>query len=127
MKIPKNLLYTREHEWIRVEEDKGYMGITDFAQDHLGDIVFVEIPELDSETGAGEAIAVIESVKAVSSVYSPVSGTILEVNEELEESPELLNEEPYENYIAEVSIDNAEELKQLMPADEYESFCKEQD
>ncbi len=127
MKIPKNLLYTREHEWIRVEEDKGYMGITDFAQDHLGDIVFVEIPELDSETGAGEAIAVIESVKAVSSVYSPVSGTILEVNEELEESPELLNEEPYENYIAVVSIDNAEELKQLMPADKYETFCKEQD
>jgi glycine cleavage system H protein len=127
MNIPKNLLYTNEHEWIKVDGDKAYLGITDFAQHHLGDIVFVEIPELDDEVKSGDSIAVVESVKAVSTVYSPVSGTVTEVNEDLEDSPELLNEDPYGNHIAALSLDNQEDLKKLMSPEAYEAFCADQE
>lgn len=127
MNIPKNLLYTSEHEWIRVEGDQVYLGITDYAQHHLGDIVFVELPELDTEVVTGDSIAVVESVKAVSSVYSPVSGTVVENNEELEDSPELLNEDPYTNHIAVINISNPDELEDLMSPADYESFCAEQE
>lgn len=127
MNIPKNLLYTNEHEWIKVDGDKAYLGITDFAQHHLGDIVFVEIPELDDEVKSGDSIAVVESVKAVSTVYSPVSGTVIEVNEDLEDSPELLNEDPYGNHIAALSLDNQEDLKKLMSPEAYEAFCADQE
>jgi len=127
MNIPKDLLYTSEHEWIRVEGDQVYLGITDYAQHHLGDIVFVELPELDTEVVSGDSIAVVESVKAVSSVYSPVSGTVVENNEELEDSPELLNEDPYTNHIAVINISNPDELEDLMSPADYESFCAEQE
>ena len=127
MNIPKNLLYTSEHEWIRVDGDQVYLGITDYAQHHLGDIVFVELPELDTEIVSGDSIAVVESVKAVSSVYSPVSGTVVENNEELEDSPELLNEDPYTNHIVVISISNPDELKDLMSPAAYEAFCAEQE
>jgi len=127
MNIPKNLLYTSEHEWIRVHGDQVYLGITDFAQHHLGDIVFVELPELDTEVVSGDSIAVVESVKAVSSVYSPVSGTVVENNEELEDSPELLNEDPYTNHIAVINIDNPDQLEDLMSPAAYEAFCAEQE
>ncbi len=127
MNIPKDLLYTSEHEWIRVEGDQVYLGITDYAQHHLGDIVFVELPELDTEVVTGDSIAVVESVKAVSSVYSPVSGTVVENNEELEDSPELLNEDPYTNHIAVINISNPDELEDLMSPADYESFCAEQE
>lgn len=127
MNIPKDLLYTSEHEWIRVDGDQVYLGITDYAQHHLGDIVFVELPELDSEVVTGDSIAVVESVKAVSSVYSPVSGTVVENNEELEDSPELLNEDPYTNHIAVININNPDELKDLMSPTDYEAFCAEQE
>ncbi|NLX02263.1 MAG: glycine cleavage system protein GcvH [Syntrophomonadaceae bacterium] len=127
MNIPKNLLYTSEHEWIRVDGDQVYLGITDFAQHHLGDIVFVELPELDTEVVSGDSIAVVESVKAVSSVYSPVSGTVVENNEELEDSPELLNEDPYTNHIAVINIDNPDQLEDLMSPAAYEAFCAEQE
>jgi glycine cleavage system H protein len=127
MNIPKDLLYTSEHEWIRVDGDQVYLGITDYAQHHLGDIVFVELPELDTEVVSGDSIAVVESVKAVSSVYSPVSGTVVENNEELEDSPELLNKDPYTNHIAVINISNPDELEDLMSPAAYEAFCAEQE
>jgi len=127
MNIPKDLLYTSEHEWIRVDGDQVYLGITDYAQHHLGDIVFVELPELDAEVISGDSIAVVESVKAVSSVYSPVGGTVVENNEELEDSPELLNEDPYTNHIAVININNPDELEDLMSPAAYEAFCAEQE
>jgi glycine cleavage system H protein len=127
MNIPKDLLYTSEHEWIRVNGDQVYLGITDYAQHHLGDIVFVELPELDAAVISGDSIAVVESVKAVSSVYSPVGGTVVENNEELEDSPELLNEDPYTNHIAVININNPDELEDLMSPAAYEAFCAEQE
>ena len=127
MNIPKDLLYTSEHEWIRVDGDQVYLGITDYAQHHLGDIVFVELPELDTEVVTGDSIAVVESVKAVSSVYSPVSGMVAENNEELDDSPELLNEDPYTNHIAVINISNPDELEDLMSPTAYEAFCAEQE
>lgn len=123
MNTPKDLLYTQNHEWLRVEDGKAYLGITDYAQHNLGDIVFVEIPELDTQVEMDESIAVVESVKAVSSIFTPISGTILEVNEELESSPELLNEDPYENFIAVISIDDESELDDLLSAEEYDAYC----
>lgn len=127
MNIPKDLLYTSEHEWIRVDGDQVYLGITDYAQHHLGDIVFVELPELDTEVVTGDSIAVVESVKAVYSVYSPVSGMVVENNEELDDSPELLNEDPYTNHIAVINISNPDELEDLMSSTAYEAFCAEQE
>lgn len=127
MNIPNDLLYTSEHEWIRVDGEQAYLGITDYAQHHLGDIVFVELPEIDAEVSSGESIAVVESVKAVSSVYSPVTGTVVENNEELEDSPELINEDPYANHIAIISISNPDELNELMSPDAYAAFCAEQE
>ncbi|MGI6422524.1 MAG: glycine cleavage system protein GcvH [Syntrophomonadaceae bacterium] len=124
MNVPKKLLYTKEHEWIKVNGDRGHVGITDYAQHHLGDIVFVELPELDEEVAQGESMGVIESVKAVATLFSPVSGRILEVNEELEEAPELLNEDPYGNWIAIVEITEQSELDDLISADEYKSYCE---
>jgi glycine cleavage system H protein len=107
-----------------VNGDRGHVGITDYAQHHLGDIVFVELPELDEEVAQGESMGVIESVKAVATLFSPVSGRILEVNEELEEAPELLNEDPYGNWIAIVEITEQSELDDLISADEYKSYCE---
>ncbi len=127
MNIPQGLFYSASHEWIRIDGDNAYLGITDYAQHNLGDIVFVEIPELDSEVNAGDSIAVIESVKAVSEVFSPISGKIIAVNENLEESPELINEDPYENYLAIIGFNDDEEAKKLMSAEEYEAFCIEED
>ncbi|MBO8159833.1 glycine cleavage system protein GcvH [Thermosyntropha sp.] len=127
MRVESGLLYTQNHEWLKVEGDKAYIGITDYAQEHLGDIVFVELPEVDAEFDAEDSIAVVESVKAVSSVYTPVGCTIVEVNEELESSPELLNEDCYTNWIAVVEITDKSGLDELMNAEEYEAFCAEQE
>ncbi|MGB4020341.1 MAG: glycine cleavage system protein GcvH [Syntrophomonadaceae bacterium] len=126
MKVPQELKYTNEHEWIKVEENRAILGITDYAQHNLGDIVFVEIPELDAQVSSGDEVAVIESVKTVSSVYTPVSGTIVEINEALEENPELLNQEPYEQFIGIIEMDDPSSLDNLMTAEEYEQFCQEQ-
>jgi glycine cleavage system H protein len=126
MKVPQELKYTNEHEWIKVEGTRAILGITDFAQHNLGDIVFVEIPELDAQVSSGEEVAVIESVKTVSSVYTPVSGTMVEINEALEENPELLNQEPYEQFIGIIEMDDSSSLDGLMTAEEYEQFCQEQ-
>ncbi|MGI6648808.1 MAG: glycine cleavage system protein GcvH [Bacillota bacterium] len=124
MNVPENLLYSKDHEWIRVEGNKGYIGISDFAQHQLGDIVFVELPELDQEVQMGESMGVIESVKAAAALFSPATGTIIEVNENLEDAPELLNQDPYENWIAVVELSDPEGLKELLSAEAYTTYCQ---
>ncbi|HHV44568.1 MAG TPA: glycine cleavage system protein GcvH [Firmicutes bacterium] len=125
MSNPENLLYTETHEWVRQEGDLAYIGITDYAQESLGDIVFVELPETEVEVAAGDPVGSVESVKAVSDIYSPISGTIVKVNEELEQAPELLNEAPWDTWIFAIDLSNTEELSGLLSAADYEAFCKE--
>ena len=127
MKIEAGLYYSVEHEWVRVEDDKAFIGITDFAQHHLGDIVFVELPVLDDTVEPGGQIGVIESVKAVSSMFSPVSGTIIEINEALEDAPELLNEDPYGQHIAVIKMDNKVDLDSLLDEAHYSELCEKED
>lgn len=126
MKIIEGLKYSKDHEWVKVEGNKAFIGITDYAQDSLGDIVFVDLPEPEDVISAGDAPAVVESVKAASDIYSPVSGTIVEVNNNLLDSPELLNEDPYENWIMVVEMEDARELDSLMDSSEYQRFCEEE-
>lgn len=126
MKTIEGLLYSKEHEWVRVEGEKAYIGISDYAQHALGDIVYVELPEVDDELEVNDVIGVVESVKAASDVYSPISCRILEVNEALEDAPEKLNEDPYGNYIAIVEILNPDELNELMDYKQYEAYCQEE-
>lgn len=125
--INEGLYYSDDHEWVRVEGSKAYVGISGYAAHHLGDIVFVELPEVDSEVEAGSNIGVIESVKAVADMHTPISGVVVEVNEELETSPELLNQSPYENHIAVIDIKDKSELSQLMNASAYREFCEQLD
>jgi len=124
MSIPADLKYTKEHEWVRIEGDVATFGVSDHAQEALGDIVFVELPEVGRTVDAAEAYAVVESVKAVSDVYAPVAGEIIEVNEQLESEPEKVNTEPYgRGWIAKVKMSgNADEL---MSDDEYTTFLEE--
>ena len=119
--IPEDLKYTKDHEWIKIVDDfTGICGITDHAQEMLTDIVFVELPEVDDEVKQGEQVAVVESVKAVSDVFAPASGTIMEVNSTLEDSPELVNSEPYEGgWLFKIDVKNMDELNDLMNAEEY--------
>ena len=124
MSIKKGLLYSLEHDWINVDGDKAFIGITDYAQESLGDIVFIELPEIGLEIGIGDSIAVIESVKAAATVFSPVSGRIIAINEELEESPELLNDDPYGNHIVVLEFNDQNEFEQLKNASEYLAFCQ---
>lgn len=123
MNIIKGLKYSKSHEWVKVDGELAYIGITDHAQSSLGDIVFVELPELNKKLTAGGTLGVIESVKSASDVYSPVSGTVVSVNESLSESPEKINEEPYESWFVAVRITNLSELDNLMDENEYEKFC----
>jgi len=125
MNIPAHLKYSREHEWVRVEGNEASIGITDHAQHALGDIVFVELPEVGAKVSAGEAFAVVESVKAASDVYSPVSGTIIRINERLFTSPELVNSDPYGSWFAVVAMSNPGELNTLLSAEEYGKLCEE--
>lgn len=125
--IEEGLLYSEDHEWVRVEDGKAYIGISGYAAHHLGDIVFVELPEVDTEIQANDNIGVIESVKAVSDMHSPVSGTVVDINEELETSPELLNQNPYVNYIAIIELSNKSELTGLMAASAYQEYCEQLD
>lgn len=127
MKIYKELYYTDNHEWLSLEGDNAYFGITDFAQQELGDIVFVELPEEGEKFEQNDAFSVIESVKAASDIYAPVSCTILEANAELEESAELINQDAFENWIVFVKITDKSELNTLMNAREYEEFCSEEE
>ncbi len=121
MAYPAELRYTKEHEWVKAENGTIVMGITDFAQDELGDVVFVELPEEGAEVQQDDAIITVESVKAASDVYAPVSGTVVEVNSDLEDQPELVNESPHDSgWIARIEMNDASELESLMSADEYE-------
>lgn len=124
MKVIEGLYYSEDHEWVRAEGNKAYIGITDHAQHELGDIVFVELPEMDEEVEKNEAIGVIESVKAASDMNTPISGTVIEINEELEDSPELLNEDPYENFITVLEIKDKSDLDDLMDSEAYKEFCE---
>lgn len=126
MKVLKDLLYTKDHEWVKVEGNKAYIGITDFAQHALGNIVFVELPEVDETFAEGDEFAVIESVKAASDAYMPISCTILAVNEALDDEPALLNEDAFENWIVKVEISDESELDSLMTPEAYEAFCNEE-
>jgi len=129
MSYPKDLLFSKEHEWVRLEKTVATIGITDFAQNELGDVVFVETRACDEKIDLGEPIASLESVKAVSDVYSPISGILKESNETLLDAPEKINDSPYEDgWIARLEISDAEQLSKLMSAEEYASFvAKESD
>ena len=125
MMNPKELKYTKEHEWIKVEGDIATMGITDHAQEKLTDVVFVELPKKGKVVKQSETLAVLESVKAVSDVYSPVSGEVVEVNETLTDKPALVNIKPYdEGWIVKLKVKDSKELDNLMTAEEYEEFLK---
>lgn len=124
MIIENELFYTKDHEWVRAEGGLAYVGISDFAQHFLGDIVFVELPEVDSELKAGETLGVVESVKAASDVYCPVTGVVREVNSVLEDEPERINSDPYGSWFAAVELDESGNTEGLMDADEYREFCE---
>ena len=124
--VPNDRKYTREHEWVIIENGIARLGITDHAQEALGDIVYVELPAVDDEITIGDSYAVVESVKAVSQVYSQVSGRIVEVNEELDATPELLNQDAYGQFIAAVEVSEVNE-SDLLTAEEYEAFLAEEE
>jgi len=126
MAYPATYRYTKEHEWIEVEGKTGKIGITDYAQNSLGDIVFVEVPKVGSKVTAGKVFGSVESVKAVSDLYSPVSGTITAVNEELTTSPEKINTDPHASWIVKVDLSNAAEVDALLDTPAYEKFIAEE-
>ena len=123
-KVLEGLYYSESHEYVRVEGEYGYVGITDYAQNALGNVVYVDMPDVDDEVVAGEEFGAVESVKAASDLIAPVSGTVVEVNEALDDQPELLNQDPYENWIIKVELSDKTELDNLMEASAYEGFCK---
>jgi len=126
MDFPDELKYTEEHEWLLIEDELVTVGITDFAQDSLGDIVFVELPEVGTMLVAGKPFGVVESVKAVSDVYAPISGEVIEVNEELPDSPETLNTSPYEDgWMIKIKPSDLSQLDDLLDADDYADFVEE--
>ncbi|MDQ6961691.1 MAG: glycine cleavage system protein GcvH [Mariprofundaceae bacterium] len=123
MSIPTDLKYTKDHEWVRLEGETAIFGISQHAQEALGDIVFVELPELETKLDAGEAIAVVESVKAVSDVYVPVTGEVIKINELLEETPELVNNDSYgQGWIAKLKVSADMDTSSLMDATAYQAF-----
>ena len=125
MNVPENLLYTKEHEWLMVKGDIGVIGITHFAQEQLGDVVFVELPPANSNIIQGNSFGVVESVKTVSDLYSPVSGSVLEVNLNLNETPEDVNTHPYgDGWIVKIKINNLNDLEQLLSAKQYNNLLE---
>jgi glycine cleavage system H protein len=121
-KVMEGLFYSKSHEYVRVEGEFGYIGITDYAQHALGNVVYVDMPEVDDDVEAGEEFGAVESVKAASDLISPVTGTVVEVNSDLDDQPELLNQDPYGQWIIKVSLADKAELDQLMDAKAYEEF-----
>ena len=121
-----SIKFTKEHEWIKFDDGTAYIGISDFAQNALSDIVFVELPKIGAKIKAGKEFGSVESVKAVSEIFAPVSGTVIEINEELENTPELLNADAEETWIVKIELDNDTEIDSdsLMTKEEYEVFCK---
>lgn len=124
-KVIEGLYYSESHEYLKVEGKIGVIGITDYAQHALGNVVYVDMPDVDDEVEAGAEFGAVESVKAASDLNSPVSGTVVEVNEALEDAPELINKDAYENWIIKVEMSDESELENLMDAAAYEEFCKE--
>ena len=123
---PSEYLYTREHEWVRVDDDVAVLGITEFAQQELGEVVFVELPEVGQVFDSGDEIGTIESVKAVAEVYSPLAGEVIEVNETLVDDPEVLNEDPHgEGWLIKLRFSSADDLKKMMSAEDYQKFADE--
>ena len=122
-KVIEGLYYSESHEYVKVDGDFGFIGITDYAQNALGNVVYVDMPEVDDEVTAGEEFGAVESVKAASDLISPVSGTVVEINEALEDQPELLNEDAYTNWIIKVELSDKGDLDNLMDAAAYEEFC----
>ena len=125
-KLIEGLFYSESHEYVKVEGDFAYVGITDYAQHALGNVVYVDMPEVDDEVEADEDFGAVESVKAASDLISPVSGTVVEVNEALEDKPELLNEDAFENWIMKVQMSDKSELDALMDATAYEELCNKE-
>ena len=123
-KVIEGLYYSESHEYIRVEGDYGFIGITDYAQNALGNVVYVDMPDVDDEVSAGEEFGAVESVKAASDLMSPVTGVVVEVNEALDDQPELVNQDAYENWIIKVSLSDKSELDSLMDAKAYAAFCE---
>ena len=123
-KVEEGLFYTETHEYVRVEGEYGYVGITDYAQEQLGNVVYVDMPSVDDEVIAGEEFGAVESVKAASDLMSPVSGVVVEVNEALEESPELINQDAYANWIMKVKLSAPSEVNDLLKAADYEKLCQ---
>ena len=123
-KVIEGLYYTESHEYVKVEGEYGYVGITDYAQHQLGNVVYVDLPEVDDEVTAGDDFGAVESVKAASDLVSPVSGVVVEVNEALEDNPALINKDAFENWIIKVKLSDMVELDGLMNASQYEEICK---
>jgi len=126
MAYPTDYKYTKEHEWVRVNGDTGTIGITDYAQQSLGDIVFVDLPKSGTELTAGKTFGTVESVKAVSDLYAPVSGTVTQINDALTTSPEKINSDPHGSWMVKVKLKEAGELKSLLSAADYEKFVTEE-
>jgi len=124
---PEEYLYSKDHEWILVQDNVGTIGITDFAQHELGDVVYVDLPEVGDSFEANEPFGSVESVKAVSEIFSPIGGEVVEINKDLEEHPELINESPHKNaWMIKIRLTNPNELKELLSAEEYEEYLQEQ-
>ena len=126
MKVLNELLYSKEHEWVKVEGNLARIGITDHAQSELGDVVYLELPDVDSVFEAGDVIGVVESVKAASDLYTPLSGKVTEVNDPLPDHPEAVNEEPYDSWMIVLEMSDESQLKDLLSPAEYEKFCPEE-
>lgn len=122
---PESYFYTKDHEWLKIEGDSATVGITDFAQKQLGDVVFVELPEVGTQLEAHQSLGVVESVKAVSDVYSPIAGQVTEVNQTLNDAPETLNEDPHgEGWIIKLKMDDASDAEKLMTVSDYEKYLE---
>lgn len=121
--VIEGLYYSESHEYVKVEGEFGYVGITDFAQEQLGNVVYVDMPEVEDEVTAGEEFGAVESVKAASDLISPVSGVIVEINEALEDEPELINQNAFENWIMKVKLSDPDELNSLLSATDYQNQC----
>ena len=126
MEVKKGLYYTNEHEWVMVEEDVAFIGISDYAQHSMGELVFIDLPEEGDEFEKGDAFGAVESVKAASDVYMPISGEVLEVNENVSDNPALVNEDAFENWLIKIKPSDLEELGELMNSEQYETYLSEE-
>lgn len=124
-KVIEGLKYTEDHEWLLLEGDIATIGVTDFAQSSLGDIVFVELPDADEELEAGNSFGVVESIKSVSDLYTPVTGVVIEKNTMIEETPENINEDPYGSWLIKIKLSDASQLDELMNSQAYQALCEE--